>query len=419
MTAAEKLDLENAPSVLIVDDIATNVHVLSQALEPEGYNISVANSGEAALKLAPKIRPDIILLDVMMPGLNGFETCRKLKQMEDFKETPVVFITARSDAKDIVEGFESGGSDYITKPFKFEEVCARVNTHFKMVKLLKEREEMIKNLKEAHRKAVEATEELKATQSQLVQNEKMASLGEMVSGIGHEINNPCNFILTHSVTLNKNFRKLKEIIEGIIPNDETGVRVKKVLSPYFEKNMDSIASIKDGAERIAEIVRSLRNFARHGEGDLHDVDLNDVIKSTTKLLNHQTKHIDFKLELSELGEIECSPAQIGQVIMNLVSNAIYAANKNSQNPSVHVRTLDLGDKVAFEVQDNGGGVPDSLLQKIFNPFFTTKPVGEGTGLGLSISFKIVKEHKGEIQVHNNGEGATFRVILPRKQGFNR
>lgn len=262
-------------------------------------------------------------------------------------------------------------------------------------------------------KAEAANNQFKAAQSQLVQSEKMASLGAMISGIGHEINNPCNFIINNLHGLNKSFEKLNEIINEILSGDPEGERVAAFLNPHFSKSQESISLIQEGADRIANIVTSLRTFAR-SEGSLQDVDLNDVIKSTLRIMNHLLAKVDFKEEYSDISLIECSPARLGQVIMNIVANGIYAAEKSGRRPILSLKTYQTSEWINVEIFDNGSGIPPEAQKNIFDPFYTTKPVGEGTGLGLSISFNIMKEHGGILDFQTSSNGTTFFMRLPTK-----
>lgn len=395
------------PKILIVDDISTNVDILMQALEPEGYNIAVVQTGEKAVEVVPKLKPDIILMDVMMPGIDGFEACRQIKKIDSVKDIPVIFITARNDATDLVEGFRSGGVDYIAKPFKFEEVNARVRAHCQNRILMRQ-------VEYAMQEAIKANEQFKSAQSQLVQSEKMASLGAMISGIGHEINNPCNFIINNLHGLTKSVDKVHDVINEILSGDPEGERVAAFINPNFDKAKESIALIKEGADRIADIVKSLRTFAR-SEGTLQDVDVNEVIKSTLRIMSHMLTKIEFVQEYGQLTFVECAPARLGQVVMNILGNGIYAAEKSGRPPKATLKTYETPEWIVIEISDNGTGIPPHAQAKIFDPFFTTKPVGEGTGLGLSISFNIMQEHDGKLEFKTGNEGTTFFISLPIKK----
>ena len=198
-------------TILIVDDVPENLKVLRQVLEPEGYDILPAPNGEVALKVAPRAKPDLILLDIMMPGIDGFEVCRQLKADPATAEIPIIFITAQSETKSVVKGLDLGGADYIIKPFQHEEVCARVRTHLTMKQLrdgLKaanlDLESANNQIQSTNAELERAYNELKRTQAELVQSEKMAGLGQIVAGVAHEINNPVNFISSSLNPLERN-----------------------------------------------------------------------------------------------------------------------------------------------------------------------------------------------------------------------
>lgn len=419
-------------SVLIVDDIPTNVDVLTQVLEPMGFDISMAPSGEIALQIAPKLLPDIILLDVMMGGIDGFQTCKLLKENSITREIPVIFITARNDLQDLMNGFKIGAVDYICKPFNFEEVIARVGVHLQNQRLLKERIEMLEEYKrlmseisrkgeeaiKAKDQAIKANDQLKNAQSHLVHSEKMAALGEMVSGIGHEINNPINFVLNNVVGLTKSLDGVKGILDKVLSVDESGERVKQVMNPYWDKSKENLDSIKEGVERIADIVKSLRNFSRHGEGDLKDVDINEIVRGTLRIMAHNMQEVHFETKFKPVSTIACSPSQISQVILNLVSNAVYAATMNKEGPAVTITIDEDPNYVLVKISDNGPGIPEKVKDKIFEPFFTTKPVGEGSGLGLSICYRIVQEHKGKLEFETGPLGTDFYIKLAKKPEGN-
>ena len=181
-------------SILIVDDIPTNIKVLVDYLDQAGFKISVAKSGESALEKVRKVSPDLILLDVMMPGIDGFETCRRFKANPESQNIPIVFMTALSDVADKVKGLQLGAVDYITKPIQLEETLARIHVHLAWKNAEAQLINEITERKQAEAALQQTLQELKQTQTQLVQNEKMSSLGQMVAGIAHEINNPVNFI---------------------------------------------------------------------------------------------------------------------------------------------------------------------------------------------------------------------------------
>ena len=275
----------------------------------------------------------------------------------------------------------------------------------------------------------QALGQLKKTQSHLVQSEKLASLGQMVAGVAHEINNPLAFVINNTAVLQRDLRGVTELLKLYRDADAAlkekcpdlaariGEAAEQMDVDYTLGNLPELLNrSRDGLKRIQQIVRDLRDFARLDESDLHEVDLNAGIQSTVNIiLGHaKKKQVKIETELDQaLPPVACQPAKINQVVMNLVSNAIDASKENGR---VVVRTAAVDGTARIEVIDEGTGIPPELRDRIFDPFFTTKPVGEGTGLGLSISYGIVNDHGGTIEVESAvGKGTTFVVSLPLRE----
>jgi signal transduction histidine kinase len=260
--------------------------------------------------------------------------------------------------------------------------------------------------------------ELKATQAQLIQKEKMASLGELTAGIAHEIQNPLNFVNNFSET---NVELLEELEQELIKGN---TQEAKALANDAKENE---CKINQHGRRADAIVKAMMQHARTSTGEKQPINFNALMNEYIKLAYHgfkakdKTFHATIETHYDEaIGTISIVPQDIGRVLLNLFNNAFYAVNEKkkaidgSYEPMISVSTHLLHDKVQITVQDNGGGIPQNVIDKIFQPFFTTKPTGEGTGLGLSLSYDIVKAHGGELKVESTeGEGATFIVILPR------
>ena len=271
----------------------------------------------------------------------------------------------------------------------------------------------------------EALNQLRQAQSQLVQSEKLASLGQMVAGVAHEINNPLSFVSNNVAVLERDVRGLTTLIALyaradalIAANDapllgEIRDLAERMDLEYTQSNLTGMMTrSRDGLRRIQQIVKDLRDFARLDESDLHEVDLNSGIESTVNIVagRAKKKRVELKLDLQPLPPVNCYPAKINQVVMNLVANAIDACPEGG---GVVVTTMRDGPGVRIAVADNGPGVPTELRTRIFDPFFTTKPQGEGTGLGLSISYGIVGDHGGHIDIADApGGGAVFTIRLP-------
>lgn len=279
----------------------------------------------------------------------------------------------------------------------------------------------------------ETLENLRNTQLQLIQSEKMSSLGHLVAGIAHEVNNPINFINGNLTHANSYFHALQQLIKAYqhyypTPPQELQAYIEEIdLEFVLDDFSKLLSSMQIGTERIREIVLSLRNFSRLDEAELKPVDLHDGIDSTLLILQGRLKPkgawsgIQIQKDYGDLPKVECHASQINQVLMNLLSNAIDALGDRPAPRWIKI-TTQLGvaaamptcEVVKITIQDNGPGIPESVRQRIFDPFFTTKPVGQGTGLGLSISYQIVVEkHQGWIRCDSNvGEGTTFTIEIP-------
>lgn len=423
--------------ILIVDDIPTNIKLLYDFLQQSDYRVSVAKNAESAFRKLEKIVPDLILLDVMMPGMSGFEVCKMLKQNPKTQDIPVIFMTALTDEIDKVKGLSIGAVDYITKPIHTDEVLARIKVHLTLrhtqMQLLNE----ITERKQAEKDLHSALEELKRTQTQLIHNEKMLSLGQLVAGVAHEINNPVNFIHANLHHAEHYVEELLEVIalyQHHCPNPSTEIsdRLDEIDFDYLEKDLVKILnSMSLGTSRICEIVQSLRSFSRHHEAEVKQADIHKGIDSTLTILQshlHRTNSypdIQIIKDYGALPLVECYAGQLNQVFMNLLSNAIEAIDERDakrtvaqvvEEPSmIKISTAVQANWLMIRVVDNGLGVPEELRSQIFNPFFTTKDVGKGTGMGLSISHRIVTEtHKGKIWCEPNLDqpGTQFFVEIP-------
>ncbi len=284
-------------------------------------------------------------------------------------------------------------------------------------------EETIEEL-EQKRKAIEETnaalqqslENLKATQSQLIQSEKMASLGELTAGIAHEIQNPLNFVNNFSEVSNELIDEMNEEL------DKGDFEEAKFIASDIKQNLEKI---NHHGKRADNIVKGMLQHSRSSSGTKEPTDINALADEYLRLAYHglRAKDKSFNAELitdfdKSIGKVNMIPQDMGRVILNLITNAFYAVNEKKQKdtdfkPIVSVSTKSLGNYISISVSDNGDGIPEKVKEKIFQPFFTTKPTGQGTGLGLSMSYDIVtKGHGGELQVTTKeGEGTTFIINL--------
>lgn len=302
--------------------------------------------------------------------------------------------------------------------------------------ILKENEDLIREqnsmLEEKVRIRTDELEQalrnLQNTQSQLVNQEKMASLGQLTAGIAHEINNPINFVSSNITPLKRDIRDIMEVIDFYRESGKkefspkTKIEAKKLeedleLDYVLDEVDQLLKGMEDGAKRTVEIVKGLRLFSRVDEQDVKKVDLHDGINSTLILLNSTIPgKIRIVREFSELPMVECLAGKINQVFMNILNNAVHALSDHLDkivDPKIIVRTKAFANHIQVEIEDNGPGMPEHVKQRIFEPFFTTKPVGRGTGLGLSIVYSIIENHKGSLEVNTEeGQGTTFIISLP-------
>jgi len=360
-----------------------------------------ANSEEAnqelarAANLSVSIIAGSMLLSIMIAGLLSWEISRAIS-------SPIKEVTAI--AKQVTEQDDFS----LRTPVKTQDEVGILAT----------------SLNELIQRIANYTTELKEAQTQLIQNEKMSSLGQMVAGIAHEINNPVNFIygnLNHAQEYADDLLDLIQLYQNEYPNPQENIQIasEEMELEFIQEDLPKLLdSMKVGANRIRQIVLSLRNFSRLDEAEMKAVDLHEGIDSTLLLLNNRLKQgIDVVKNYGDLPAVVCYPAQINQVFMNIISNATDAllADKESSDQTVTISTEAASGQVVVKIRDNGPGIPEEIKGRLFDPFFTTKPIGQGTGLGLSISYQIIQKHQGAIAVNSAlGQGSEFVITLPIK-----
>ena len=279
------------------------------------------------------------------------------------------------------------------------------------------------------RELAASLENLRTTQDRLVQTQKLASLGQLTAGIAHEIKNPLNFVNNFSGVSAELIDELQEALKDVNLNEKRRKEINE-LTNMLRGNLDKV--VQHG-QRADAIVKNMLLHSREGSGEHRVVDINTLVEESLNLAYHgkraEKQGFNITLERSfdpAAGQADVFPQDITRVLLNLISNGFYAATKRkadadsgSYEPTLAASTRSLGDRVEIRVRDNGSGIPPEVKEKVFNPFFTTKPAGEGTGLGLSISHDIiVKQHGGTIEVETQpGEYTEFRIVLPRAAAF--
>lgn len=369
--------------VLIVDDNPKNVQLLAKLLSDNGYTIETAMSGVEALELVEEDEFDLILLDIMMPVMDGFEVCDKIKQKETNKDLPIIFLTAKTDIESISMAFSKGGWDYLTKPFNTEELLARVHTQIELKKSKDQLKEVNQWLEE---KVTERTAELK------VANEKLLNLDnaktEFLKIISHEIRTPLNGIIG-GLSLLKEVESTKEIVEFIDILDESAKR----LESFSYKALDISQLNVNGI-----IVREKTDIAQTVSSVIDE--LNDI---------RESKEIEISQTIS-MSTFDVDPNYFHKCLYNIIHNAmIYSPDKGS----ILINVSDHDDKMVFEIKDEGIGFKDSLVINEIGPFDSEEHVDKNPGLGLFLSNLIVVAHGGKIENGNNEKkGAFVKLIIP-------
>jgi CheY-like chemotaxis protein len=372
--------------ILIVDDLPDNRRLLAHLVTGQGYQASVASNGRQALEIAAAERPDVILLDVMMPGMDGIEVCRRLKADEQLREIPVILVTAKDLDKDVVRGLDAGADDYVTKPFNREVLAARLRTAIR--------------LKQSY-------DALRKKDEQLREVQKLEAVGLLAGGIAHEFNN------------------LLQVIGGYATCASEG------LSPQEQRYKD-LQQVRLAADRAATLTRQLLGFSRRRILQLDNVDPNQLVGDLAQMLRPlMGDRISVEVVLGkDIGIVYADPGELQGALLNLCLNARDAMPSGGKLllrtdtvvlSEAFCRTaenlarfqIEPGRYVVFDVTDTGQGISAEVQQHIFEPFFTTKEVGKGSGLGLAMVYGVVQQHKGAIHVYSEpGKGTTFKVYLP-------
>jgi two-component system NtrC family sensor kinase len=401
------------PAVLIVDDIEANLVALRALLENERCSVTSASSGNQALRALLRKEFAVMLLDVQMPEMDGYEVARHARMNPATRDVPIIFLTATHDsAENIARGYGSGAVDFLFKPIDSMVLLSKVRIFLELHagrQKLAEANAMLEgknvSLSRANEELKVAYQDLKAAQSQLVQSAKMASLGELVAGVAHEINNPLAFVLSHLETTRRCLEQFRADVPPGVPERA---------EDQWQRAHSRLSETELGLGRIRDLVLKLRTFSRLDEGERKLVSVRECIESVVTILGHRLKErVHVVTELSPPDMLDCYPSLLNQVLLNLVANSIDAIEGPG---TVTIKAGAEGDGFCISVADTGTGIPADLRERVLEPFFTTKPVGQGTGLGLSIAYSIVKKHHGSLELGEAAGGGTLASIrLPRTQ----
>ncbi|MCB0415018.1 MAG: response regulator [Bdellovibrionales bacterium] len=395
--------LKNA-KILIVDDNKINIDVLISALEPEGPFLSVAHSGEQAIELAQKIIPDIILLDVMMPGIDGFETCKRIKAIQTLEKVPVIFITAKNESDDIVKGFESGGIDYIQKPFDFSEVIARVYTHYLNYTLQRQ-------IVFARDEALKAHQELSSAQEEILEAERIKSLTKSITNFAHEIDNPCNFVMNNIQGAKKSASSIESILNQVLSEDEEGQRLKNLLDPHFKKLYELVELSQIGARRIIKTVKELRDLSADGKGYLQPHDIGVILKKSVEVIESKFLKISY-VKSTDPPLVYADGRRLVRALEHILLFSLRSAQVQQSHPEVQIQ-IDFSEKEVFIiVSDNGLVLSKQEYASLFEPLYYSKKLDKHSRIGLSLAYNIISKHKGTIKAKAENNKNTIQITIP-------
>jgi two-component system cell cycle sensor histidine kinase/response regulator CckA len=382
--------------ILIAEDESMSRRLLEKSLTKWGYDVIVVSDGQQAWEVLQQANaPQLAIIDWMMPGLCGVELCQKVRQTAGMESVYLILLTARGEKEDIAAGLTAGANDYVTKPFDREELQARLRVG---VRVLEMQTRMLADSVERRH----AEDDRKQLEEQLIQSQKMESIGTLAGGVAHDFNNLLTVINGYTELL------LTRQLQG---------------EPLRQK----LSQIKSAGERAAALTRQLLAFSRKQELERKTINLNDTIGDLMKMLRRIIgEDVDVGVHTApNLASIFADSGQIDQVLMNLAVNArdampdggkltIETHNKQlDESYTRHHPQLRPGSYVRIAVSDTGVGMQPQTMRRIFDPFFSTKEVGEGTGLGLAMVYGIIKQHDGSIEVKSEvGRGTTFEIYLP-------
>lgn len=369
--------------ILVADDEPDMRHFIVDILR-QRHRVVAAADGDQAVELARKLQPDLAILDMMMPQLDGMQTCRALRADEALCDCRIILLTARADDETKLNALQGGADDFLIKPFNSQEVLSRVRN-------LLENTHLQRRLLARNRELEDVLARLGRAEAQLVQNAKMNALGSLTAGLLHEINNPLNFT-------------------------QMAVRCARDRIPASDADVqDMLKDISDGMSRIGDIITGLRTFAYPESVSLDQVfPATQAIALARRFTTRQCEDIVIEDHAAPLN-LHGSVNHISMVLVNLLDNAAKAirATKDGRTGRITITTEQHEDRCHLSIRDNGVGMDQQHIQRAFDPFFTTSQIGQGLGLGLSICHTIITNHQGEISIDSApGIGTTITIVLP-------
>lgn len=377
---------EQQHQILIVDDNPTNIDLLRRFLDDEKYKIAAVTSGEVALKLVEKNPPDLILLDIMMPGIDGYEVCRRLKAHPEYKDIPVIFVTAKTAAEDIKLGFQLGAADYINKPAQQEVVLSRVDNQLQLF----------------HQHKVER--ELRQ------ESIKMAELGEMVAGIVHEIGNPLGNLKT-ALSFSQH------CVDQIQAQWKSQALTQNDFEQFIEQQQEALQSCQVSIDLASSLIQSFKQVAvGQCSQQKSEFSLRHFVDEVILSMRAKLKKLPYEVVNDVPWEINVTTysGALSQILINLINNSLLHGFEGQDDGKIEISAEAKGDSVVLSYQDNGLGIEPSLQQRIFDDFFTTKQGEGGSGLGMGIIKSLTEDElNGQFDFFSEpGQGVRAVFTLP-------
>lgn len=441
------MDATKATLLIVEDDVFTRTSMTAY-LRAEGYDVSKAGNGVEALEIIHSSQPDLVITDLRMPEMGGLELLKKLK--ENLPQLPVIIISGEGTMGSVIEALQLGARDYLQKPIQDMGLLKHSIELAVSHASLKQAHDMYREdlewlvekrtqeLSDKNEELVETVKQRKLAEAQLLQAQKLESVGQLAAGIAHEINTPTQFVSSNVDFLDESFQEVVELLNkcwdtiGLMKNGEATEKALQEVEElaedldweYLKEEIPvAIKQSREGVQRIATIVTAMKEFSHPGSRSKTDVDLNKIIHTTVTVARNEWKYVaEMETDLDEkLLPVSCLSDEIGQVFLNMIVNAAHAIEtKLGKNPEgekgrILITTKQCEGFVEIRIVDSGSGIPEYAQHRIFDPFYTTKNVGKGTGQGLAIVHSVItSKHEGSISfTTKENEGTTFVITLPQ------
>jgi len=406
--------------VLVVDDMEPNVLYMSQLIEINGGKSFVSKNGKEAVSIFEQQYVDVVVMDLHMPEMNGFEATFKIKELAGDNFVPIIICSAYTSDKVIAKAQACGADDIMTKPFSLEVFFSKINTMLRLKEFYDKEKAFVQHLqkeilerKKANARLIEfqkqleekvetKTAQLRQKDLELIEMDRIASINTLAAGMAHEINNPLGFVKSSADSL-------KKLIDSFIVKKECQNQL------FVDRIERLFVRIEKGIKRISQLIDTLRYLSNVNKSKIIPVNINKSIEKTIDLFQtSDTKGPKFSTIFADLPKITCSGTEIHLCLMNVIKNARDAILEND-NPEICITSQynEKNEQIVICVKDNGAGMPPKTIRRVFDPFYTTRPVGQGTGLGLTLTERILKRYGGNIYLDSQeGKGTTVTIVLP-------